>query len=141
MCVNINSKRECVPEINLERSLYIFESTDALYNLSKNSRKKAINITLWVCVHACMLSHVQLFATPWTIACQASLSMEIFKQKYRNGLPFPSPRGLPEPEVESVSCISCTGRQILNQLSHWGSSIVYYIIILTFQGHLVCIHS
>ena len=141
MCVNINSKRECVSEINLERSSYIFESNYTLYNLSKNSRKKAINITLWVCVLACMLSHVQLFVAPWTIACQASLSMEFFKQEYRSGLPFPSPRGLPEPEVEPISWISCTGRQILYQLSHWGSSIVYYIIILTFQGHLVCIHS
>ena len=35
-----------VSEINLERSSYIFESNYTLYNLSKNSRKKAINITL-----------------------------------------------------------------------------------------------
>ena len=29
-----------------------------------------------VCVCAHMLSHVQLFATPWTVACQASLSIQ-----------------------------------------------------------------
>ena len=30
--------------------------------------------------HECVLSHVQLFATPWTIVCQAPLSMEFFRQ-------------------------------------------------------------
>ena len=43
-----------------------------------------------VCVCVCqLLSHVQLFATPWTIACQASLSMEFSRQEYWSGLPFP----------------------------------------------------
>ena len=37
------------------------------------------------------LSHVQLFATPWTVACQASPSMGFSRQKYGSGLPFPSP--------------------------------------------------
>ena len=52
------------------------------------------------CVH--MLSccnHVRLFATLWTIACQAPLSMEFSKQEYWNGLPFPSPGDLPDPEI------------------------------------------
>ena len=40
-------------------------------------------------------------ATPWTIAHQAPLSMEIFSQEYWSGLPFPSPRDLPEPEIEA----------------------------------------
>ena len=31
------------------------------------------------CVHTQLLSHVQLFATPWTIACQAALSMGLFR--------------------------------------------------------------
>ena len=34
------------------------------------------------------LSLVQLFATPWTIAHQALLSMEFFRQEYWSGLPF-----------------------------------------------------
>ena len=37
------------------------------------------------------LSRVQLFATPWTIARQAPLSMGILQAKYWSGLPFPSP--------------------------------------------------
>ena len=32
-----------------------------------------------------LLSHVQLFATPWTVACQASLSMEFSKQEFWSG--------------------------------------------------------
>ena len=35
------------------------------------------------------LSHVRLFATPWTIAYQAPLSMEFSRQEYWSGLPFP----------------------------------------------------
>ena len=34
------------------------------------------------------LSHVQLFATPWTVAYQASLSMGFSSQEYWSGLPF-----------------------------------------------------
>ena len=37
------------------------------------------------------LSHVRLFATPWTVARQAPLSMGFSKQEYWSGLPFPSP--------------------------------------------------
>ena len=39
-------------------------------------------------VHAQSLSPVQLFVTPWTVAHQACLSMEFFRQQYRIGLPF-----------------------------------------------------
>ena len=49
------------------------------------------------------LSRVQLFATPWTIAYQASLSMEFSRQGYWRGLPFPTPGDLPDPGIESAS--------------------------------------
>ena len=39
----------------------------------------------------CMLSHVQLFVTPWTVARQAPLAMRFSRQEYWSGLPFPSP--------------------------------------------------
>ena len=57
----------------------------------------------------CVLSHlscVQLFATPWTVACQAPLSMRFFRQEYWNGLPFPTPGDLPNPGIESTSLMS-----------------------------------
>jgi len=43
------------------------------------------------------------FATPWTIAHQAPLSMEFSRQEYWSGLPFPSPGDLPDPGVEYSS--------------------------------------
>ena len=39
-----------------------------------------------------VLSHVRLLVTPWTVACQALLSMGFPGQEYWNGLPFPSQR-------------------------------------------------
>ena len=48
-------------------------------------------------------SDVQLFETPWTIAHQAPLSMRFPRQKYRNGLPFPSSEDLPDPGIKPVS--------------------------------------
>ena len=50
-----------------------------------------------------LLSHVRLFAAPWTVAHQVPLSMEFSRQEYWNGFPFPSPRDLPDPEIEPVS--------------------------------------
>ena len=49
------------------------------------------------------LSHVQLFATPWTVACQAPLSMGFSTQEYWSGLPFPSPEDLPNPGIKPGS--------------------------------------
>ena len=50
-----------------------------------------------------LLSYVQLSVTPWTTACQASLSMGIPRQEYQRGLPFPSPGDLPHPGIEPMS--------------------------------------
>ena len=47
-----------------------------------------------------LLSRVRLFATPWTVAYQASLSMGFSRQEYWSGLPFPSPGDLPNPEIK-----------------------------------------
>ena len=39
----------------------------------------------------------------WTAACQAPLSMVFSRKEYWNGLPFPTPGDLPDPEIEPVS--------------------------------------
>ena len=52
------------------------------------------------------LSWVWLFATSWTVARQAPLSMEFFRQEYWSRLPFPTPGDLPDPGIESVSLVS-----------------------------------
>ena len=49
------------------------------------------------------LSHVRLFATPWTAAYQAPPSMGFPRQEYWSGLPFPSPGDLPNPGIEPRS--------------------------------------
>ena len=49
-----------------------------------------------------MLSYIQLFATPWTVACQAPRSMGFSRQKYWSGLLFPSPGDLPNPGIVPV---------------------------------------
>ena len=36
-------------------------------------------------------------ATPWAVACQASVTMGVSRQEYWSGLPFPSPGDLPDP--------------------------------------------
>ena len=50
-----------------------------------------------------LLSHVRLFATPWTVAHQAPPSMGFSRQDYWSGLPFPSPGDLPNPGTEPRS--------------------------------------
>ena len=49
------------------------------------------------------LSHVQLFATPWTVAYQVPQSMGFSRQEYWSGLPFPSPGDLRDPGIEPRS--------------------------------------
>ena len=53
--------------------------------------------------HLLSLSRVQLFATPWTVACQAPPSMGFSRQECWSGLPFPSPGHLPDPGIEPGS--------------------------------------
>ena len=50
-----------------------------------------------------MLSHVRLFATPWTAAHQVPLSMGFPRQEYWSGLPFPPPRDLPDSGFKPMS--------------------------------------
>ena len=61
------------------------------------------------CVAVQLLSHVQLFVTPWMVAWQAPLFMGFPKQKYYSGLPFPSPQYLPNPVIELASPVLADG--------------------------------
>ena len=63
-----------------------------------------------------MLSHVALFATPWTLACQDPLSVEFPRQEYWSGLPFSPPEDLPNPGL-----LHC--RQILYRVNHQGNPV------------------
>ena len=53
-------------------------------------------------------SHIQLFATLWTVAHHAPLFTGFFRQEYWSGLPFRSPEDLPDLGFElAISCVSC----------------------------------
>ena len=66
---------------------------------------RALGLEQVVCV--CVLAQsVQLFATPWTVAHQAPLSMEYSRQECWSGLPFPPPGDLPDPGTDLVSLVS-----------------------------------
>ena len=54
----------------------------------------------------CVPSHIWFFATPWTIACYASLSIEFSRQEYWFGLPFLTPGDLSQPGIEPMSPMS-----------------------------------
>ena len=48
----------------------------------------------------CLVVMSNSFANAWTVALQPPLSMGFLRQKYWSGLPFPSPRDLPDPGIE-----------------------------------------
>ena len=48
---------------------------------------------------ALLLSHVQFFATSWTVACQMPPSTEFSKQEYWSVLPLAPPGDLPDPGI------------------------------------------
>ena len=65
-----------------------------------------------VCVYMCALSHIQFFAIPWTVACQAPLSVEFSRQEYWSGLPCSPPGDLLNPHF------LC--------LLHWQGAVLYH---------------
>ena len=67
-------------------------------------------VFLGVCMCACVcasvlshFSHVWLFVTLWTVACQAPLSMGFSRQEYWSELPCCPPGDLPHPGIKRVS--------------------------------------
>ena len=70
------------------------------------------------------VNRVQLFVTPWTVTCQAPLSMGFPRQEYRSLLPFPSPEDLP-----GIKPMSPAFQAHSLPLSHLGSPMKYYSAI------------
>ena len=67
------------------------------------------------------LSRVQLFATLWTVADQATLSIVFPRQEHRRGLPFPFPGDLANPGVELAALAASPALQVNSlPLSHQG---------------------
>ena len=67
-------------------------------------------ISIWGIYHfslfVCVLCHIWLFMTPWTVVFQAPLCMKFSRQEYWSGLPFPTPGDLPDPGIKPTSLVS-----------------------------------
>ena len=85
--------------------------------MEAKNRQKLIVVPVWCVQFNC----VQLFATLWTGADQAPLSMGVPRQEYWRGLPFPSPGYLPDPEIKPMSRVFNIGRLILYHCATWAS--------------------
>ena len=64
---------------------------------------KLWSMRVFVVIVVWSISHIWLFVTPWTVACQAPLSMGFSTQEYWSGLPFSSPGDLHDPEIKPTS--------------------------------------
>ena len=64
-------------------------------------------------------SHVQLFVTLWTVACQVPLSLGFSRQEYWSGLPCPPPGNLPNPGIKPKSLTSPALPCIIALLMHY----------------------
>ena len=110
-CVNIPPcMKKLKPESTYMRTKFLSNSTK-LHGLCVVQRLGYCNISSKSVVraHVQSLSHDQLFATPWTVALQTSLSMEFSRQKYWSGLPFSPPGHLLTQRLWThISCVSCT---------------------------------
>ena len=86
---------------------YVYNSTlSATRTLKTKLPQKHTDALGDLMIHMCVcqsLSCVQLFATPWTIACQTPLSVELSRQEYWSGQPSHSPGDLPIPGTEPRS--------------------------------------
>ena len=86
------------------------------------------------------LSRVQLFATLWTVAHQATLSMGFSRQEYWSGLPFPSPGDLPDPGIKprspALQADALTSEPI--RIHKWYEVYTYiYTLLLLFRCSVV----
>ena len=88
-----------------------------------------------------VLNRVQLFATPWTVARQAPLSMGFSRQEHWSGLPFPSPGDLPDsgikpesPALQTDSLPLChQGSPVLGSINQNVNSIGWYSCYCCFE--------
>ena len=101
----------------MHRETKLWAIAKPLYHALKGADSEPL---IWIKV-CYSLSPVRLFATPWTAACQASLSMGFSRQEYWRGLPCPPPGNLPHPGMEPRSPASPALQVDPLLLSHQGS--------------------
>ena len=78
-------------------------------------------------------SRVRLFATPWTVAYQASLSMGFSRQEYWSGLPFPSPVDHVLSEISTMTHLSWVAlHSMAHGLVELDKAVVHVISLVSF---------
>ena len=96
-----------------------------------------------MCVCVCVLSCVRLFATPWTVALQAPLSMEFSRQEHWSGLPFPTPGDLLTWGLNLHLLHWQVDSSLLHHLGSskysWNGSIIVTIVIIRGSGNTIII--
>ena len=89
----------------------------------------------------CVLSHFShVFATLWTVAHQAPLSMRFSRQGYWSGLPCPPPGDLPDPGIKPISLLSpaLTGRFFTTALPGKWSGFQHMKLPGIYSAHSTC---
>ena len=86
-----------------------------------------------------LVSCTQLFVTPWTAAHQAPLFLEFSRQVYWSGLPFPSPRDLPDPGIKPRSP-ELQAESLLTELRWKPWLCVYSINVIFFHFPMGCVY-
>ena len=86
-----------------------------------------------VCGGSLVAKSCPTIATPWIIAFQALLSMELSRQECWSGLPFPSSGDLPDPGIKLESPVSPAFQVDTLLLSHLGKMWQYWVHILRQQ--------
>ena len=118
-------KQVCLNQVVLLLQKVRNQLLNIILKYEKN-RGKWIDDTIINCVCVCVcalshFSHVRLFATPWTIAHQVSLSMGFSRQEYWSELPCPTTRNLSDAGMKSTSPSLQVDSLPLN---HWGNPYI-----------------
>ena len=90
--------------------------------------KRKVESTFSVFSSVCVPSPVQLIVTPWTVSCQAPLSMGFPKQEHWNGLPFPTPG-----DQIGMSYVSFICRQKFYLYATWEALCWLFLNCLQFE--------
>ena len=87
--------------------------------------KRILSGEFLIAAAAARFCRVRLFVTPWTVACQAPLSIGFSRQQYCNGLPCPPPGNFPNPGIETMSLVAPALQADSLLLSHQGNPVFH----------------
>ena len=107
----LNDEDRSLFEFTLSKCFYLGINLELQKSCKGSERKspgtlQAVSSTVNILHSVCTLSCVWLFATPWTVAHQAFLSMKFSRQEFWSGVPFPTLEDLSNRGSEPISLVS-----------------------------------